>query len=384
MLFSITAGWIVDSALALTEVQLTFKSPLFEQAKKQARQATLPKDFPTHLRMEWPGKWATSDGKNSRALVRYHGDLPKHWQGAHPSYRVKSHGALLGGVRKWSLISASDKAFNVESLSCEMARLRGLLCPRKKWIQLTVNSVDHGLYLANEVWSSETWKYHGRKEGALIGEDGNWIAQVGAKRKTFYDLGFQKKGFTSYPLQWNPSIYRIKAYQGVTLPDVEEKWRLFLERAPRDSIEQMQLYLDVKKFASWVALQYIFGSAHASMGDNLNWFFHSATGLFEPTLYDILIAHWNHPTPIADRLSGSSEITSRFLSSCIGQTLLQEEHQFWSKNWEASVMTPMNEFWSNEGAIVPNAKQRRIELIKLLKSNFSAFGRWVKGVKCKS
>ena len=80
--------------------------------------------------------------------------------------------------------------------------------------------------------------------------------------------------------------------------------------------------MDIDKFSAWAAIVVLFGSGHATAPDNLGWYYNSATGLFEPILYDVHrspLGHWQGPyreAGITKSFDGivRSSLVSRILS----------------------------------------------------------------------
>jgi spore coat protein CotH len=227
--------------------------------------------------------------------LRLRGDLPAHWRGSKQSYRVKFKERPFQGRREINLIVPWDKHYAVEWLQALVAKDLGLLSFEGDFVNVVINGEDAGLYYQSEHPTSEYLERNGRPASSIFTFGENWTLYYG---KRHHYIGFENPGIaTSPPVE---SVAQIK--QRATLDDDQperarlqlayliEFYELLTEGSASDVAERAPYYLDLGKFARFVALQNFFGSSHGmALNDNSRLYLDSTSGKFEFIPWDIAL-----------------------------------------------------------------------------------------------
>jgi spore coat protein CotH len=244
-------------------------------------------DFLTAADRLWVPATFLHAGEPYDVKLRLRGDLPVHWRGSKQSYRVKFKDRPFQGRREINLIIPWDKHYAVEWLQTLVAEDLGLLFFAGDFVNVVINGEDAGLYYQSEHPTSEYLERNGRPASSIFTFGENWTLYYG---KRHHYIGFENPGSaTSPPFE---SVAQIK--QRTTYDDGEpvqarrqlayliEFYELLTEGSAADVAERAPYYLDLDKFARFVALQDFFGSSHGmALNDNSRLYLDPTSGKFE-------------------------------------------------------------------------------------------------------
>ena len=219
--------------------------------------------------------------------LRLRGDLPVHWRGSKQSYRLKFKKRLFQGRKEINLIVPWDKHYAVEWLQTQVADDLGLLFFPGRFVDVTINGEGAGLYYESEHPTREYLERNGRMASSIFTFGANWTLYFG---KSYHHIAFEHPGSaTSPPIE---SIGQIKqrATYGDGNPDyarkqlayLQEFYELLTEGSRSDVASRAGYYLDLEKFARFVALQDFFGTTHGmALNDNTRLYLDPTSGKFE-------------------------------------------------------------------------------------------------------
>jgi len=219
--------------------------------------------------------------------LRLRGDLPAHWRGSKQSYRVKFKDQPFQGRREINLIVPWDKHYAVEWLQTLVAKDLGLLFFAGDFVNVVINGEDAGLYYQSEHPTSEYLERNGRPASSIFTFGENWTFYYG---KRHHYIGFENPGSaTSPPVESVAQIKQRATYDGDEPEQVRrqlayliEFYELLTEGSAAEVAERAPYYLDLDKFARFVALQDFFGSSHGmALNDNSRLYLDPTSGKFE-------------------------------------------------------------------------------------------------------
>ncbi|RMH54530.1 MAG: hypothetical protein D6679_13470 [Candidatus Hydrogenedentota bacterium] len=245
------------------------------------------------------------DGKLYRCDVRLHGDVANHWAFTKKSWAVRfKKDRPFPAVKRMNLVLPSDKEWEGEIVLSKVGREMGVLTYPMRFVRLRINGVDYGVMIRSDRLNDKVLELARHPPGVIFKVDNLWTLT--------HFTGFGMYQYANYV----PELpLRLPLYESAyTTDDAGEsrpreataRWNAFLrlvrEASDEEFEKQIPLYLDIEKFLRWNALTWLFGSYHSHEPDNLRWYFNSATGLFEPILYDV------DSKEIDNLFSGSFEI----------------------------------------------------------------------------
>jgi len=219
--------------------------------------------------------------------LRLRGDLPVHWRGSKQSYRVKFKRRPFQGRREINLIVPWDKHYAVEWLQTRVAEDLGLLFFPSEFVNLTINGEDAGLYFENEHPTRDYLERNGRMASSIFTFGANWTLYFG---KSYHHIAFSLPGSaTTPPVESIGQIKQRATYDGGNpeyarkqLAYLLELYELLTEGSAEDVAARAGYYLDLEKFARFVALQDFFGTTHGmALNDNTRLYLDPTSGKFE-------------------------------------------------------------------------------------------------------
>ena len=233
----------------------------------------------------WAPVTVIQGDKKYTAKIRIRGDQSIHWINKKKSWRLKfKKNNLFERRRSIDLIIPKDKFLEVEKAAYVAARKLGLLVPDAGFMLVRQNRVDMGLYFWTEKLDKYLLERLGRPTGEIFGGS---------------DIGFDPidrlagASGVGISMTSNPAAYKTFVHKDdseVTLI-AQRQWGDFLSLLNTNDAAridaEIESYLDIRKFADWVALVLAFGNSHALSQDNVRWFYDPTTGLVEPILWDV-------------------------------------------------------------------------------------------------
>ena len=253
-------------------------------------------------------------GERYRVRLRIRGDLPAHWRGAKHSYRVKFGDQLFEGRKEINLIVPWDKHFGVELLQTQIAEDLGLAFFPGRFVNVTVNDRDAGLYYENEHPTRQWLERTGRAPSSIFTFAFNWTVFFG---KPYHHIEFvTPDSVARLPIEGLAQIKQRRTFD----PDDEELaarqrayvaafYRLLTEGSLEEIAARAPHYLDLHSFAKYVALQDFFGSSHAmELNDNIRLYLDPTSGRFEFMPWDTSLMS------LAARIEGSDGLPDDLLA----------------------------------------------------------------------
>jgi spore coat protein CotH len=293
-------------------------------------------DFLTAADRHWVPATFVHDGERYPARLRLRGDLPVHWRGERHSYRIKFKERLFAGRKEINLIVPWDKHYAVEWLQVRIGAELGLLVLPGRFVDLAINGRRIGLYYESEHPTREYLEREGRMPSSIFTFGANWTYYFGQE---FHYIAFERSGSeTSPPVE---SIGQIKQRRTYDADDSELARRqmgymlafyeLLTEGSDAEVGRQAGLYLDLGKFARYVALQDLFGSTHSmALNDNSRLYLDPSSGKFEFIPWDIAL--WSlaerarkRNQPVAALLEPENPVFRRLLASVPGLRAERDE-----------------------------------------------------------
>jgi hypothetical protein len=260
----------------------------------------------------WVPATFVHEGEPYGIKLRLRGDLPAHWRGSKQSYRVKFKRRLLQGRKEIDLIVPWDKHYAVEWLQTRVAEDLGLLFFPGRFVNVTINGEDAGLYYESEHPTREHLERHGRTAASIFTFGANWTLYLS---KAYHHIGFELPGSaTSPPVESIAQIMqratyddRNPEYARKQLAYLLELYELLTEGSVEDVADRAGYYLDLEKFARFVALQDFFGTTHGmALNDNTRLYLDPTSGKFEFIPWDTAL--WSLRERARERKASVAEL----------------------------------------------------------------------------
>jgi spore coat protein CotH len=275
-----------DGAPAVAAYQIRIKDKALRRLSAH-RERIAQLDFLTLEDRLWIPATFIHAGERYKVRLRLRGDLPVHWRGSKQSYRVKFKRRLFRGRKEINLIVPWDKHYAVEWLQTRVAEDLGLLFFPGGFADVTINGEDAGLYYESEHPTSEYLERNGRVASSIFTFGANWTLYFG---KTYHHIAFELPGSTAFPPIQSIGQIKQRATYGDGNPEYARKqlaylldfYELLTEGRNAEIARRTGYYLDLDKFARFVALQDFFGTTHGmALNDNTRLYLDPTSGKFE-------------------------------------------------------------------------------------------------------
>jgi hypothetical protein len=232
--------------------------------------------------------------EKSDVLLRLKGDWGDHLEDPKKlSFRIKTRGGgYLFGTKVFSIQHPITRNYAYEPLLFDQMRTHGILTPRYKFVDVTLNDFPVGVMAMEEHFSKEMLEAQNRRDGPIlaISEDSLWDQ---------WNINYNTSSSDSNPTLYNfygPRDSFIKDYNSHpfkrgTIPTTnlirgQSMWRDFLD----GNLSARQTF-DYEKLSMYWVLVNIWQGCHAMNWHNRRYYFNPISGLLEPIGFD------HSPTP---------------------------------------------------------------------------------------
>lgn len=255
-------------------------------------------------------------GKTVKVDVRLKGVFGDHW--LHPrqwSLRVKVKGnETLFGMKRFSLVRLRARGYLLEWLFTELLRREGILAPRVRYVFVTINGEDRGLYMFEEHFGKRLVESSLRREGPIVGFSKDDL--LSDRARGTWSHKWPREEFWAAPVEMTQSSRVV--------PDSPEdvlmrKAATLLEGFRAKRLVPSEVF-DVDKYAALLALRVLFGSEEFDWRDS-KFYYNPITSRLEP----IGIEAHSVPGRAADWWV---EVRFKSRSQCPFEVLLLEDSEF--------------------------------------------------------
>jgi len=223
---------------------------------------------------------------NSSAKARIKGDWLDHIENDKWSLRIKitDSSSVFNGAKTFSIQHPKTRSYLKEWLLHKVLEDEDVLTTKYDFVWVKRNGKSKGIYAFEQHFDKYLLERQNRKEAPIFkfNEDGFWeiiqlqIDSPSVKTKQQYYLlqiaeieCFKKKK------TFNDSLLKAQFEKGSKLLN---EFRLLNP--------DVLNYLDIEKFAKYIALTDVFENYHSLAWINLRFYLNPATGLIEPVVYD--------------------------------------------------------------------------------------------------
>lgn len=236
----------------------------------------------------------TVGDRTLRARIRLKGDWTDHLENGHWSFRIHIRdGDHLFGQRRFSLQHPRTRDFHGEPLFHAMVRAEGILAPRYRFVDVTLNGDDLGRMALEEHFSRELLESQGRRDGVMLRFDESqaWI-------------GYSEPGFRADGVFDNYHLALIKPFRQNTVARSPQRKAEFtaaagLLRAFAFGRLPASAVFDSELLGRYLAIAHMWDAPHALSWHNMRFYYNPITGRLEPVAFDAMTGHGNRPRDAA-------------------------------------------------------------------------------------
>ncbi|KKQ53243.1 MAG: hypothetical protein US72_C0002G0033 [Microgenomates group bacterium GW2011_GWC1_38_12] len=246
--------------------------------------------------------WVSADFKTDdyqdRVKIRYRGTIANHWNSYKKSFLVKfPKDHLFKGMRELNLVIPDDRLYFIEPLNNYRAKKLDLIVPDSSNVKVSINGVDHGVYLVFEHWTQEWLEKQPVSNNSLILGIGQSI--VGTSTSSI----FTPEGIV-YWNSWNsdaPDLDAVKALNEIISKTDDETFKKLIPHLV--SIDEILAF----NVVSMLSGEFHGAGDSPSGANNTMMVFDKLIGKFRPIPYNVAISDLNNsykemPTSLERRI----------------------------------------------------------------------------------
>ena len=284
-----------DSA-QIPELHIDIKFKDLQKLRKK-REEALAKNFLLQGPDDFVPASIRHDDRNTRVKLRLKGDWTDHLRGRKWSFRIHVKGKKhIFGMRRFSLQSPKVRKYQAEVLFFETLRHIGLLAPRYRFVNVTVNGEGIGLMALEEHFSKELLEFNGRKESVILRFDESllWAARASdpVNQAATHSLGF-------FDFQ-NASIDGFRSTRIAKSKRLSKEYAVavgLLRGFVNEKLSAADVF-DVELMGRFLATVELWDAWHSIFWSNLRFYFNPFTLKLEPIGFDASIRTPIKLTPI--------------------------------------------------------------------------------------
>ena len=222
----------------------------------------------------------------SKVRVTSKGDLQRHWNSKRKSYRLRIEDHSFLAADEVDFTIANDRYFENELLAFKLAKKIGMPILPSEFSLLSINNSYKTLYLKSLRYTKINLEKYLKEYSHIVKLKNIWLPHLDQSNiGTFYYSYKDNKFFYNHWRNFD-QLYSIEPER--KMEDVSLRWENALE-CIRNMCNAMGEFFDLEHFSQWLSIVSLFGSYHATIGDNLLFIYNSSTKKFSPIINDVLI-----------------------------------------------------------------------------------------------
>jgi len=220
-------------------------------------------------------------------VMRLKGDWTDHIQGDKWSFRIHTqNGALIDGMRQFSIQSPDTRPFLLEWLMHLNLRDEGILTPRYEFLNVLINGEYKGVYALEENFTTELIEAQGRKPGLIIrfDEDPLWQNRAATRAQ-----GVSSDGIFSVANIDSTDITPFGAASVAASPELDQEAEAAMGKLRAFQVGTLPAsqVFDVGLMGRFYALSDLWAACHGTFWHNLRFYYNPITTLLEPVVFDL-------------------------------------------------------------------------------------------------
>ena len=204
--------------------------------------------------------------------IRLKGDRKVHFEEKEKSsYKIKlDKDQYFFGINKFSLQKPRIRNYIHEWIFHQMAEDFDLIKIQYKFLDLSINGENKGLYVLEEGFGKELIERNKRRNGPIFGLDEDIVSELSIDINS-NDIVFEIYNKKYWAKEENRKLVNIAS----------QKLRNFLNQ--KTPIEDV---LDIKKWAAYLSITDLTGTFHGTLLKSVKFYYNPINGLFEPIPFD--------------------------------------------------------------------------------------------------
>jgi hypothetical protein len=281
--FTISSNYFKSIDAQSETISIEIKDQDFKKLEKNRKQALERGVIINDLDGDYVPAVITYNGSEIKVKLRLKGHMTDHLQDNKWSFRVKTKGNdSFMGMKRFSIQHPGTRGYIYEWIYHELMKREDVIALRYKFIKVSVNGRDWGVYAVEENFENELIENNDRKKGPILrfNPDLYWV-----KRYNEYTYQNSFDEFASY-YSANPEAYR----ESKVLSDSIQKQYYMQAIAMIEGLRSKKITVaqafDIPRLAKFHALIDLVGGIHSIDWSDIKYYYNPVTAKFEPVAYE--------------------------------------------------------------------------------------------------
>lgn len=207
--------------------------------------------------------------------MRLKGDLEDHWKHDTWSFKIEvKDGKTLFGMKRFAIQHPRTREYLNEWVLHKLFKYAGLIGLRYDFIEVTINGKEQPIYAIEENFDKLLIENNNLREGPIFRFDTSYLVHNVQQDVLLHFYGSEISPYGLNKIQKD----KLPADQFSTAANLIELFR-------QNKLIASQVF-DSKKLALFFALIDLTGHKHATLLDNIKFYYNPITSLIEPIIYD--------------------------------------------------------------------------------------------------
>ncbi len=272
------------------------------------------------------------EGETIPIKLRLKGDWTDHLLGRKWSFRIRTKdGAEVFGMRRFSIQNPNTRGYQGEPMFFALMNEVGILAPRYKFVDVTINGEPVGLMAVEEFFAKELLEHNRRREGVIIRLDESLVWQ------SRDSLAREVVGFSGvYDNYRNARIDAIGSSKVAESPVLSEQYEAaagLLRGFIEGRLDASEVF-DVTQLGRFLAVSDAMGAWHAVRWMNMRFYYNPITARLEPIAYDATLpkrfsddSSILNNEPIVSQMLSDPAVWGAYIEGLSGLYSLSESNQ---------------------------------------------------------
>ncbi len=222
-------------------------------------------------------------GEKIKVKLRLKGHMTDHLQNDKWSFRIKiKDKKLFMGMKRFSIQHPGTRGYIYEWIYHELMQRENVIALRYKFINVSVNGKDWGIYAVEENFESELLENNQREKGPILrfNPDMYWVNRYNMIKKEY-----APDEFASY-YSANPEAYREENILSDSTQYRYYMSALSLIEGVRNKAISIDQAFDIKQLARFHAIIDLVGGQHSIDWSDIKYYYNPLKRLLEPVAYE--------------------------------------------------------------------------------------------------
>lgn len=264
-------------------ISIEIKTSDYKKLEKNRKQAIERGVIINDLDGDYVSATIDYNGKKIDVKLRLKGHMTDHLQDDKWSFRIKTKGNdSFMGMKRFSIQHPGTRGYIYEWIYHELMKREDIIALRYKFINVTVNGHDWGIYALEENFENELIENNNRKKGPILrfNPDLYWVNR--------YNEYMSQNSYDEFAAYYsaNPEAYRESSFLKDSIQKQYYLKAIALIEGLRSNKVSVSQAFDITRLAKFHAIIDLVGGMHSVDWSDIKYYYNPVTARLEPVAYE--------------------------------------------------------------------------------------------------